>query len=314
VRYSAYGVAIRSDLPLGVPCTDNPVDITIRELEAPVDPQSVTWLDRDSDHWMSAGLIVDDFYVRFGEEAEFVIRRDGRLIHWYSQSGPSETLVHLVLDHVLPRSITRLDRVVLHGSAVAREGHGAVAILGQSGAGKSTLAAALTATGHVLVADDAVVIESTDGHPLVTPAYPGLRLSEASVQLSGVIGFEMQGRVSRNSPKQRVALSAESVNYSESKHRLLGVFVLSGPQHAVIDLTERQNVRLFPAAASIELLRHSMHLRRADEREALMERILAIASACPVFSLNYEHSESGIEDTRSHIESVLHDGADMSRR
>ena len=311
--YYAYGVAVRSDVPLGVPCTEKAEDVTICELSAPVDPLSVRWLDPDADQWLGAGFVDGDFYLRFGDEAEFLIRSDGRLVQWYAHGGRSDTLVHLVLDHVLPRAITRFGRVVLHGSSVAREGHGAVAILGDSGSGKSTLAAALTATGHVLVADDSVVIESDDRLPRVTPAYPGLRLSEASVQLAGVVGLEKQGRVSRYTLKRRMAFTAESSRYSETRHRLVGVFVLQGARTAARESRGSQTVRLAPAAASIELLRHSLHLCRVDEREAWLEAILAVAAACPVFSLHYEHSAVGIEESRRRIESALDDGTGGSR-
>lgn len=64
----------------------------------------------------------------------------------------------------------------LHASAVAIGG-GAVALCGASGVGKSTLAAALSARGHELVADDICLVDTgRDGEAAVLPGGAPLRL------------------------------------------------------------------------------------------------------------------------------------------
>jgi hypothetical protein len=62
----------------------------------------------------------------------------------------------------------------LHASVVRVNG-GAVALAGPSGVGKSTLAAALSARGHHVMADDICIVDATDGCE-VLPSTPRLRL------------------------------------------------------------------------------------------------------------------------------------------
>jgi hypothetical protein len=71
--------------------------------------------------------------------------------------------------------------LVLHGSAVARDGR-AVVICGASGAGKSTLAAALCGEGYAFVADDICVIGlDAEKRPVVLPDGRQLKLWRASI-------------------------------------------------------------------------------------------------------------------------------------
>ncbi len=308
MRHLAYGVVIESDVPLAVPASTDSADVTVTELPQPVDSALITWLDRGSDTWMSAGLVGGSFYLRFGDEAEFLVAADGRSLRWYSFEEVSDTLVHLVLDHVLPRTLMRLDRVVLHGSCVARHEGGCVAILGRSGSGKSTLAATLVARGYDLVADDCVVIQREDGACLVTAAYPGLRLTDSSVRLSGINGFEVRGAVSRHSAKMRMTSSASDDPSPVARHRLLAVITLQDSDDHDPDTVTTSCVELAPSAAGIALLRHSFHLNGPDERAALLGRVLPVAVACPVFRMCYDHSDVGLERASREIESLLSSG------
>ncbi|MDQ4022013.1 MAG: hypothetical protein M3257_10420 [Actinomycetota bacterium] len=290
------------------------MDVTIRKLQQPVDPTSITWLDRDSDTWMSAGLIGGNFYLRFGDEAEFLVATDGRSLRWHSFEEMSDTLVHLILDHVLPRALMRLDRVVLHGSCVAREERGCVAILGRSGSGKSTLAAALVARGCDLVADDCVTIQPKEGVFLVADAYPGLRLTDTSVRLSGINGFEVRGAVSRHSPKMRMTATGGDRPSLAAPHRLLAVIALLNPDDHDPEATPPSCVELASSAAGIELLRHSFHLNGPDERATLLGRVLPVAAACPVFRMRYDHSDVGLEFALREVEAVLPSAANCEAR
>lgn len=72
----------------------------------------------------------------------------------------------------------------LHASVVTIRGR-AVALAGISTAGKSTLAAALSARGHGILADDACVIDFRDGMPVVWPTVGVIRLWPDSVRRLG---------------------------------------------------------------------------------------------------------------------------------
>ncbi|HHY02835.1 MAG TPA: serine kinase, partial [Paracoccus sp.] len=66
----------------------------------------------------------------------------------------------------------------IHASAVAIEGRGLL-ILGPSGAGKSSLALALMAQGALLVADDRVLLDASEGQLIAACPAPLLGRIEA---------------------------------------------------------------------------------------------------------------------------------------
>src|SRR3954453_21485691 len=95
-RELASGIVVDPDLPLGAPQTQLHQQLTVRRNSAAVESRAVTWLDRKSDPWMTAGGLSAGFYLRFGDEAEFVVRSDGRLIRWHAFAGEADdTVVHL---------------------------------------------------------------------------------------------------------------------------------------------------------------------------------------------------------------------------
>lgn len=297
MRRAAYGVAIDADLRLGVPATDLAAALTIRRAPGPVSAACISWLDRTSNAMMSAGTVHGRFYLRFGNEAEFQVAMDGRTIQWHSYRGDvDDTLVHLVLDHVLPRALTRLHRVVLHGSCVALGPAGCLGIVGRSGSGKSTLAAALTARGCTLIADDCIVIDPGNGSPLVAPAYPELRLSDGSIELCDTLALEVVGAVSRFTAKSRVRPTGSSALPPHVRHPLLAVVALPHPEDQPTQSTgEPVTERLQAAAAGIELLSHAFQLNAADERAGAVRRLLPIAAITPVYRLRYDHTRAGLD-------------------
>ena len=117
------------------------------------------------------------YTIDFGGTARFEISADGDHVCCRPAAGTSDAaLRHLLLDHVLPRVLCLRGLLVLHASTLRAPDGRAVAFLGASGAGKSTLAASLVAAGWRLLADDALVIEGSEGRPTAVPTYPGLRL------------------------------------------------------------------------------------------------------------------------------------------
>lgn len=210
--YEAYGQTLASEFPL---------DILER-----CEERRPGWFLRAS----GLGLLgAVDWYHTIGDGGE-VLARYGRAAgsHYLEVAGlgraridierrlidvcdpvpaSKETLCHFVLDQALPLAIAHSRRLVLHASAVARRGL-AVAFAGESGAGKSTIAAALCRRGWKLLADDALVFESTIP-PRVHAAYPSVRLWEDSAGWFGA-DTTLLPRVAPGIEKRRVALSGEA--------------------------------------------------------------------------------------------------------
>lgn len=305
MAYFAYGLAFASDLPLGLPTVDRPAELVIEGLEHPVDRTTVEWFDTDPGGWCDAGRVGDDYYLSFGGEAEFLVSTDGSIIRWLSFVERSPTLTHLLLDHVLPRALTRRRKAVMHGSCLSQSPGTCYAILGDSGRGKSTLAAALTARGHRFLADDGVVVEVGDDGPYAVAAYPELRLGADSVQAVGLGRLTESGMVTRAGTKRRMALADQTPALDE-RYRLDNVFVL----HEVGVERPRLEGPFGPARSTIELLSHSFHLNRTSDRAESLDRFTAIAESCEVRSLAYEHTPAGLARAVADIEGVLSPAAD----
>lgn len=127
---------------------------------------------------LACGKEPGGYRLRFPGLADFRVELYGRQIACNVLEGiPAETLRHLLLDHVIPRTLSLLGIDALHATAVLTP-HGACAFAGPSGAGKSTLAASFHVAGYPVLCDDCLVLRQVDDAILATPAYPGVRLGD----------------------------------------------------------------------------------------------------------------------------------------
>ena len=163
------------------------------------------------------------YTIDFGGTARFEISADGDHVCCRPAAGTSDAaLRHLLLDHVLPRVLCLRGLLVLHASTLRAPDGRAVAFLGASGAGKSTLAASLVAAGWRLLADDALVIEASEGRPTAVPTYPGLRLwpDSAAWLASGSEPADQNGNPGRvPKPSRDVARRAELAGSTRDRPR-----------------------------------------------------------------------------------------------
>jgi hypothetical protein len=130
-------------------------------------------------HWTTGSTLVIEFVdvcLVEVDEARGTITFDRHL--------SDEMEEHLLLDHVLPLTLARRGRLVVHGAVVGRLGAGAV-LVGDSGAGKSTLTAFLHQQGWTVGGDDGAVLRAGDP-PTAEPTYPTVRLTPESFELLGL--------------------------------------------------------------------------------------------------------------------------------
>lgn len=146
------------------------VDIAIRRSAVPLElPGAIhagpTWQ-------VARGRIL----VRVPGVARF-LATEGRHLAFEAEAGSSDDSLRIfLLGCGLGALLHQRGSLALHASAVAVNGR-AVLFCGPSGAGKSSLAAALSAAGHRLTADDISLIGMTPGgHPTVAPDGRGLKL------------------------------------------------------------------------------------------------------------------------------------------
>lgn len=241
--------------------------------------------------WLSIGRVPDGYLLRFPDQADFVVSADGTRIAVHATPHlPEETLRHLLIDQVLPLTLSRRGRLTLHASAVHLPGIGTVGFVGETGRGKSTLAVALAARGGRILTDDclAIDIDIVNGAAYAVPGYPGLRLwpGEAANKL---LRAAPASRVAHYSRKRRVHRGALPFHGRPSPLRAL--FLLSARAPAGAPLSIR---RCRASARLMGLLRFA-YVLDVEDREGLAGLFAGLATlvtTVPVLRLRLRNGHS----------------------
>lgn len=139
------------------------------------------WQNEDGSFNIRFGYLGNRHMLGFPALADFSISLGDRIIRYYLDPDIApESLRHLLLDQVLPRSFGQLGKLILHASAVKLQNGKGIAFLGESGWGKSTLASSFLASGAQLFSDDCIMVEQRGYHLIATASYHGVRLFDDS--------------------------------------------------------------------------------------------------------------------------------------
>ena len=221
------------------------------------------------------------------------------------EAPPAHTLEHLLIDQALPRLLAGQGHLIVHASVASIQTRTAL-FLGSSGWGKSTMAGLLHRRGHQVFSDDCALLNPRNSRTLVTPAYPGLRLYEDSIEQAFPVP-PITNAVSDYSNKQRVIGLTTPINLS-GPQRLDAIYVLSNPALTNGDATIRA---MTPATACMALLEHGFRLDPTahDESVRMLRQAAAVAKATPAYSLTYPHDFSQqdrlIDLLSTHLEGVV---------
>ncbi len=195
-RYAAYGVSLRSNLPLPLhaPASSGLFEIEVRNNNGPVDPsiegssilgpsiqgpsiQREIGFERNPFTAFDVASFPDgSSYVRMPGVGEISISQDGRFLACrpYAESTSESFNVYLVTQ-ALSFALVKCGLEPLHATAVAIDGKAAL-FLGDCGLGKSTLAAAFLQAGYRLLSDDLVVLHKPHAALLAYPGSPRIKL------------------------------------------------------------------------------------------------------------------------------------------
>lgn len=240
--------------------------------------------------WLSIGRVAGGYLLRFPGQADFVVGADGAHVAVHpSEDLPEETLRHLLIDQVLPLTLSRRGSLSLHASAVHLPGIGTVGFVGATGRGKSTLAAAFAAGGARIVTDDCLAISFVDGGPFALPGYPGLRLWPG-VGANSLLRAAPSTRVAHYSRKRRVHRRALPFHNRPSPLRAL--FLLS-PRAST---GAPASIRRYGGAPArmMGLLRFAYVLDIEDRKDQarLFDGLATLTAAVPVLRLKLRHGHS----------------------
>jgi hypothetical protein len=250
-----------------------------------------------------------DFAIRFEGLACVHVNPAGASV-WVqpeTEALTSDTIQHLVADHVIPRVLAHRGELVLHAGAVQLD-ESVIVLVGESGRGKSTLAASLTRYGWCLLGDDAVIVSNEGGVHHGRAVYRSLRLFPDSIaSLYPVLPQLLE--VAHYSGKRRVSMSGE--NDRKPCARPLTAMFFIAPEANGDDLATR---RMSPAETCMGIIGHSFSLDPTDLDRA--QKKLAAASALatnvPAFELCYPRTFTRLPDVRDAVCCALAEISDVA--
>lgn len=170
--YRAYGLTVASDVALpelqpAEPATPD-ILIAIGMIDMPKPSSETATIfrfepDRQYLAWHAVGAFLVSDFSRIGIEPA---------------PGVDDALLAFpLLGPVMALLLHQRGLLVLHASAIAVAGRGAI-FMGDKGAGKSTTASALIRAGHDLLTDDVVALDLANPvAPMIVPGFPQIKLA-----------------------------------------------------------------------------------------------------------------------------------------
>ena len=247
--YVAYGLRIQSEFLLLELVEAPPGDVDIVVAKAiirrpPVPARQLRVVEFGADEQYLGFLAIGRYLIRGIDRIDVEPDRgfDENLIG-FSLLGP----VMAVMLHL--RSM-----FTLHGSAADVRG-GAVVFLGDKGAGKSTTIGAMAAAGYPVLSDDIVAITGiAAGLPILLPAFPMIKLTDAAIAELRDVEFDLIETNIPNFDKRRVRLRGP---FSTTPVAPRAAYVLARGDKARVEA-------LTPIEAYQALLRYSYATRFGD--------------------------------------------------
>jgi hypothetical protein len=199
----------------------------------------------------------------------------GREILITPEPGVDDALLRMYVEGMMMATLLhQRGFFVLHASVV-RIGNTAVALLGHVGAGKSSTAAALHARGHSVVTDDNAAIAFGQNAPLVTPAFPYVKVFPAIAQ---ALGCDEESLV-RMHPSQPKFVTSVSSGFPDAPVPLDRIYILTRD-------AEQPVHRMHPAETIIELVRNSVPTRwKLAGNAAHLQQCAKLAAIVPAFRI-----------------------------
>ena len=295
-QFCALALASSVNLP-ELPDSDRPdpdivFRVTSRQPPAAIGEPLHRWESADGALWLTISRCLGGYVLQFPDLATFFLAEDAKSLRCRPHPGtPTGSIRHLLLDQVMPLVLSRMGRVVLHGSAVATAG-GVLAFAGESGQGKSTVADAFVRHGAELVSDDCLLLDEAGGAFRLVPSYPGLRLwpDVARAVPRGAVAVP----VCHYSRKERLHQAIPFVREPRALRRL---YLLANPADDI------SIAPIAPRDALIELVKSSFVLDITDPVSLRLsfETLSRLAALGLVYRLSYPHDLARLPELHAAI-------------
>ena len=300
-HYTAYGLAIASELPLPeliqAPAAaaggqTNGADIVIRLGVQEKRPEAGAVSGRCYHTSPQETLI-------YWDDGGLCAMRGGREIIFEPREDADERAVRLyLLGTAMAVLLQQRGLLVLHASAVV-VGSAAAAFMGDCGMGKSTTAAALTARGHALLADDVIAADSSPGRGTrVWPAFPQMKLCFDAAQ----VFCDDAAALPLVHPKEEKRVRRMEGAFAAGPDVPLGRVYILG------DADQRRIVRLPVRQAFMELVRYSFVgriLRSIGAAPQHMDQCTHLVGAVPVCRLERPRDLGALDELAKLVEADM---------
>ena len=265
------------------------------------------WKEANGDPFMACGRFENDYLLQFPGLADFELLIEKQQIHIFrDQSCADTTLVHLLLDQVIPRYVCHLGKMVVHASAVDLNEGQMIAFIGASGRGKSTLASSFRQVSGRRVADDCLQLEPTNRGIVAVPAYSSLRLWEDSMNAL-FPGENHSIEVSQYSRKRQVILDSGLAEGADSPIRLAAMFILGDP--SIEPTNDDVTIDSIGGMDAVMALTSSTFPLDVVGKDALRRNFKAVAAVAaagvPIYQLNYKRRYSLLPEVRNAVIDVM---------
>ena len=273
-EYAAYGLRIRSSLPLPFPAWVGPSRVVPVEVCLGPTPASLPAGAEKRYGWQA----MPGRYLMTGKVARFLVA-DGCRIVVEPRGGSRVDLDSLLIGPVLAAVLQQRGITTLHASSVATSA-GAVAFLGDRGVGKSSLAGALMKLGYPLLADDVTGVVVDDGEPWAIPGLPRIRLLGDSLKSLGAVALGAGG----SDGKAQVAAE----RYQAARLPLAACYLLEADAGRPLDAAPAAIAPVAAGQAFRWLARHSYRrkrLRALGKLEPHFRVLATIAGRIPMFDV-----------------------------
>jgi hypothetical protein len=314
VRYRVCGLTVSCDSLLpevssqGELQEDAPADLHVRLQGSSAKlPQPTRWVMSDSlddgRPWISCAKVEGGYLIRFHGLADFFADGSGREVVVCDSQTSLDTLRHLFLDQVLPLVLNLRGQDALHATAVLTP-RGVCAFVGSSGTGKSTLAGAFQLAGYPVLSDDCLVVRDEGQHIMATPAYPGLRLWEDTLEAVRHEGGSASP-VADYTSKVRLTVAGQGGEFFADPRPLVRIYALlrSADNNGCEGITTPAIEPLSRGAAFMKLTSSTFRLDLTD-REMLVRQfhfLERVVSLVPVRRLHVPNALSCLPAVRDAI-------------
>ena len=242
----------------------------------------------DGSPWLQVAKHRSSYLVRFVGLVDFEVKVPEREIIVYGMTNEyKDTVIHLLLDHIVPRVVAHEGMLMLHAGAVA-VGQQAVGFLGPTGAGKSTLIASFCNRGYPLLSDDCLPLMLQDSDVIAYSGYPGLRLWDDSIANIAEKKMPIAQNVAHYNNKKRIDLTQSTTLFCEHPLPLGALFVLSSTNETDQDISVSP---ISSREAVITMVKSTFKLDASDKRgnQREFESYVQISQQVPIYQLNYSH-------------------------